>query len=137
MKSFYLHMISYTLGLSLLLGGCKQGEGERCQLEGDCDDELTCCVDPGNRAFGGICLPQDKCELSAFDGGVNDAELEDQMASSEGLVDGGTADAEPKDSQPDHPLVDSVPLDKALVPDSPMPHDTSTIKDSELITDTL
>lgn len=25
-----------------LLGACKQGEGERCQVDEDCEDDLTC-----------------------------------------------------------------------------------------------
>jgi len=36
-----------------LLGGCKQGKGERCQIQADCSDPLVCnqatqtCQDPG------------------------------------------------------------------------------------------
>lgn len=30
------------LGLTLALSACKQGEGERCQIDDDCEDGLTC-----------------------------------------------------------------------------------------------
>lgn len=45
MKKFAM-IVSAVLGLGLLvLGGvaaCKQGEGERCQVESDCDEGLIC-----------------------------------------------------------------------------------------------
>jgi hypothetical protein len=43
--------IAASLGLLLLaLGGiasCKQGEGERCQLQSDCEEGLTCNLGEG------------------------------------------------------------------------------------------
>lgn len=30
------------LGLTLALSSCKQGEGERCQIDDDCEDGLVC-----------------------------------------------------------------------------------------------
>jgi hypothetical protein len=61
--------------LAGLLGGCKQGEGDRCQLDSDCAENLRCCVQNTQpaRAGGGVCtlhlldsagnVIQDKCEL--------------------------------------------------------------------------
>jgi hypothetical protein len=59
----------------LLLVGCKQSEGDRCQLDSDCGDNLRCCIQntTAARAVGGVCtlhlvdtagnVIQDKCEL--------------------------------------------------------------------------
>jgi hypothetical protein len=52
------------LVLALGLGGCKQGEGDRCQVQSDCDDNLVCDCAPGadlvpvttgGGILGGIC----------------------------------------------------------------------------------
>lgn len=38
-----------VVGTALLSwGGCKQGEGERCQLDSDCEDGLRCLILSGN-----------------------------------------------------------------------------------------
>lgn len=45
-RSVPIVIASLALGL-LALGGiasCKQGEGERCQIQSDCEDGLTCNV---------------------------------------------------------------------------------------------
>jgi hypothetical protein len=39
----------------LLLGGCKQMEGERCQIDDDCADGLYCELSGNTRAVGGYC----------------------------------------------------------------------------------
>ena len=42
----------------LLLGGCKQGVGERCQVQSDCDDGLLCILPAGGTPqSGGSCQP--------------------------------------------------------------------------------
>ena len=45
------------LGLVLLFGAalfaCKQGEGDRCQIDSDCEDDLVCVQE----ATGGVCRP--------------------------------------------------------------------------------
>jgi hypothetical protein len=58
----------------LLASGCKQGEGDRCQLDSDCEDGLVCCVDakdPTGRNQGGICKPAGKCEETPADAGLD------------------------------------------------------------------
>jgi hypothetical protein len=42
----------------LAFGGCKQGVGDRCQTNDDCDSNLTCILPPGGSALtGGTCEP--------------------------------------------------------------------------------
>jgi hypothetical protein len=39
--------------------GCKQGQGERCQVTTDCQDNLVCIIPSGGSlAGGGTCQPQ-------------------------------------------------------------------------------
>lgn len=53
----------------LLLTGCKQKQGDRCQMTSDCDDELVCCVTPERAVLGGLCFPKDKCDTTPIDAG--------------------------------------------------------------------
>jgi hypothetical protein len=40
----------------LLAAGCKQGKGDRCQVESDCEDGLTCILSAGSTPqAGGTC----------------------------------------------------------------------------------
>lgn len=40
----------------LLMAGCKQGVGDRCNVDADCDDGLICVRPPGGTAqSGGVC----------------------------------------------------------------------------------
>ena len=42
--------------LTLALSGCKQGEGERCQVSSDCQDDLICVLPVGGTPqSGGLC----------------------------------------------------------------------------------
>lgn len=41
--------------LSSLLAGCKQAEGERCQIDDDCMPGLTCVLSSTTREAGGYC----------------------------------------------------------------------------------
>jgi hypothetical protein len=42
----------------LALAGCKQGVGDRCQVESDCDDGLICVLPAGGTPqSGGTCQP--------------------------------------------------------------------------------
>ena len=47
------------VGMTLTLGGCLQGVGDRCQVTGDCQDNLVCVIPPGGTAVsGGLCQKQ-------------------------------------------------------------------------------
>lgn len=37
-----LHSIGVAVVLTLALGACEQGVGERCQVQSDCEDGLVC-----------------------------------------------------------------------------------------------
>lgn len=41
--------------LSSLLAGCKQAEGERCQIDDDCMPGLACVLSSTTREAGGYC----------------------------------------------------------------------------------
>jgi hypothetical protein len=57
-------------GALALLPGCKQGVGDRCQIDSDCDDSanLICVIPSGGSAqSGGTCQPRG----SGLDGGIS------------------------------------------------------------------
>ena len=68
--------------LALLLGGflllgCKQGEGETCQIDDDCEDGLTCV----NEAGGSFCRePGASADAAPIDAEVPDAGVPDAGA---------------------------------------------------------
>jgi hypothetical protein len=41
--------------LLMLLPACKQGEGERCQINDDCGDNLYCEYSGNTKTMGGYC----------------------------------------------------------------------------------
>lgn len=43
------------LGAALLIGGCKQADGERCQISDDCSPESYCELAGNTPAMGGFC----------------------------------------------------------------------------------
>jgi len=45
-RSGFLSFIALLLALSVF--GCKQGEGETCQIDSDCKDELRCVLENTN-----------------------------------------------------------------------------------------
>lgn len=84
--------------LLLALTGCLQSEGERCQVDSDCDDGLSCCVGESVDEIlrGGVCRAKDKCVLVRGDAGILDG----------GARDGAPGDAGADtgvDSRPDGP----------------------------------
>ncbi len=68
-------MIVACAGL-ITVSGCKQGIGDRCQVESDCDDGLDCILPPGGAIqSGGICQPPN--DDAGTDGGIQDSGSED------------------------------------------------------------
>jgi hypothetical protein len=61
------------LGLLLVLGlaGCKQGEGEVCQTDGDCESDLNCNAATGRCQERGSVVPIDAApdDASTIDAG--------------------------------------------------------------------
>ena len=98
-----------VLFAAAIFGACKQGEGDRCQVDGDCEDGLICCVALENVIEGGSCRTAATCELSAVDGGSETAPREAGPETSEGGVD-AAPDAAPDQAThvaPDTPASDT------------------------------
>ena len=48
--------VTLVVLLIVAMGGCKQGEGDRCQVDSDCATGLVCVIEAGDDRFaGGIC----------------------------------------------------------------------------------
>ena len=104
--------IACTLLMASLGGGCKQQEGDRCQLDSDCEDSLVCCVDPSKASAGGTCQLPGKCGLTPADGG-NDAKSDGKVDSKPAPDSKPTIDLGPGDSKPlDQSVPDKLPLDQ-------------------------
>lgn len=124
---------SLLLGLLCLpLGACKQGQGERCQVDDDCEEGYLCCVREVDRALGGTCQPENACELTPVtDGGIDMGELDlgkaDRGVDSKPTADQGRDDlaldgevAGDAAATDDAKAADAEPLD-AEAPDSAPP----------------
>ena len=122
--------------LATLLLGCKQGEGDRCQLDSDCEDDLVCCVDPAHIHEGGICRPTGKCDQNPVDSGPDAPPLE---AGPDSLIPDGPI---PDGPVSDGPVSDGPSPDKGPTPDvaqadtTPTP-DTTPAPDQQISVDTF
>jgi hypothetical protein len=106
------NVLGVVLLVTLGLGGCLQTEGERCQVNSDCQDGLSCCVgdDPDDVLRGGFCCAgtQDDAAVDAAvdatsdgasdaDGGLDAPAVDVALA-----VDTAAGDAAPDaDASPD------------------------------------
>jgi hypothetical protein len=72
-----MRWLLFALSLAVLTSsGCKQGAGDRCNVNSDCDDNLICVRPPGGTAqSGGIC--QSPGGVATVDLSVGDAEAPD------------------------------------------------------------
>lgn len=49
-------LLAFALASVCALAGCKQGVGDRCQVNSDCDDDLICVLPVGGTPqSGGVC----------------------------------------------------------------------------------
>jgi hypothetical protein len=94
-----LSLVRSVLVASLLLGGvllvnaCKQGSGERCQIDDDCEEGLICT----NQGFCGTDNP-----TPTFDAAIGDARADASGAEADaGEADASEADAGEADAAPD------------------------------------
>ena len=82
------------LSLGLASAGCKQGEGEVCQVNEDCEDGLTCIASTGLCQEPGSSVSVDAevvdIDASTIDAAVPDAEVPDAEV----------PDADPPDAAP-------------------------------------
>ena len=65
--SWLSRMIAVGLVVApLALTGCKQGAGDRCQVQDDCDDGLTCVLPAGGTPqSGGTCQAPGTVDMTA------------------------------------------------------------------------
>ncbi|MBN2723081.1 MAG: hypothetical protein JXR95_03310 [Deltaproteobacteria bacterium] len=47
--------------LFLILASCTQGQGDRCEIDNDCDDGLICCHPVGEAGSEGTCQLYEDC----------------------------------------------------------------------------
>ncbi len=124
-----LRRAAVALGVLLLMAfgptGCKQTEGEACQVNSDCKSGLVCCFDSqtGKGTCQDQCLAPDggrvdasQADASQVDAAPADSEVMDAAPVDAQVVDAGPADAvaadvSPADAQP----VDAAPVDAGLV----------------------
>ena len=108
------HLVVLLAVAALSLAGCKQAEGERCQMDSDCDDGLQCCKVQGKPA---VCKPTGKCGDTAADGGSTDG----------GKLDGGKSDGT---SGKDVLVIDTAATaDTTSTPDTTAKADTAATPD--------
>lgn len=90
-----LRALTFVAGLSLLAIGCKQAEGEPCDVNEDCGSGLVCSCRLDVRAgVRGMCVPEgspDICPEIRPDAGTADAG--DPGALDSGASDSGASDA--------------------------------------------
>ncbi|RMH40446.1 MAG: hypothetical protein D6689_13800 [Deltaproteobacteria bacterium] len=101
---------SCALALSLVAlaaaPACKQGEGQRCEIDSDCEDGLICSPGPGGQS---VCVPDTSgTPVDAAPKPMPDA----------------SADAAPSDAAPPDAGVDAAPPDAA--PPDAAPPDAGT-----------
>ena len=75
--------------LALALAGCKQGVGDRCQVDSDCQDNLLCFyTGTPNPSVGGQCEPM---SFMGFDAAPGDGGMQrDAPPFSDAFMDGAT-----------------------------------------------
>lgn len=96
-------MLALVFGIAVC-AGCKQGEGERCQIDNDCEQGLTCnaatqeCQVPGS--FIPDAAPEDDDDAPAADAATVDAPPVDAPSVDAAPPDAATPDAAPPDAVP-------------------------------------
>jgi hypothetical protein len=137
-----LHLTAALAMLVLCAMGCKQGVGDRCQINSDCDTGLVCVLPAGGSpAAGGTCQPSGQLP----DGGTADAKRDGVTSDVSPSVDRGQADvarsdvtpaeARPAEARPAEARIDSTPaadsspadtrVDSHVVPPDATPPDTT------------
>jgi hypothetical protein len=101
-----------TTGLVAAAPGCKQSQGERCQVNDDCQDGLTCYTGQSQAVPPeGECQPPSLIPTAdagvAVDAPASDVAAEDALAAEDGAPDATAEDAaeddatSPEDAAPD------------------------------------
>lgn len=97
-KTWGVVLTGAALALFISAGGCKQGDGERCQIDSDCDDTLVCCL-VDDQPTKGICKTEARCQKQSTDSGPLDGGQGDAITVDTAITDtaatpdkGGTVD---------------------------------------------
>lgn len=100
-------------GLSLMLlgflaaTGCKQGEGEYCQVSSDCEDDLVCvpgiAVCQKSGGGGGVPDAAPRVDANTTDANTTDAAVLDADVSDADVSDAAVSDAAVSDADLDVP----------------------------------
>ena len=126
MRLAYVSGLFGALLMVALFAGCKQVDGERCQIDSDCEEGLICCVLP-NKTTKGTCREKSRC--TATDSGLPDSTVK---------LDGKTPDQEvfldQKVTTPDQKI--TTPDQKVTTPDQKVttPDQKVTIPDQKVTT---
>jgi len=100
-----LRTIPVFLVAAAALCGCKQGEGESCQTNNDCDPPLICCktIPLPVESTWGVCRTEEDCENLPVDGTTDpDVEADPDSPSDPGV------DPDAEELIPDPPAEDLV-----------------------------
>jgi hypothetical protein len=98
-------LLGVSLATGLLLSACKQGAGDRCQVNSDCESGLMCVLGNNSSLTGGT------CQKTGGGGGGVDAGV-DAAKNDAGANNTGDAGA------PDLSGTDSGPPDSSPTPDA-------------------
>jgi hypothetical protein len=131
---FWLRTLLFALAAVLLALGCRQQEGEVCDVQQDCAEGLVCCDSAGpvgemrTRAdVRGLCVMSADCLVRARvdagprpDAGPVDAEVLDADVLDAEVLDAEVLDADVEDAGPDAALEDDagVEADAGVEPDA-------------------
>jgi len=86
-----------AMGAAFTVSACKQGDGERCQVESDCESGLTCTT----LGFCGSTTIDLFDAAPAFDARVSSGTDADTTPTIDAGLDATPADAAPSDAAPD------------------------------------
>jgi hypothetical protein len=89
-------LVAVTVVAMLALAACGQGVGERCQLDRDCANGLTCVLPPnGTREIGGKCeAPTTNLDMPAY---LLDFSLQADFSDASAVTDLTAPDLTPAD----------------------------------------
>jgi hypothetical protein len=123
-----------SLGLLVAAtGGCKQNEGDRCQLDSDCAEGYSCCI------LSTTIQKQGTCQTAARCGTV--ADLGPDTGGSDFMAEGGSHDAKGSDKKKsdggsiDSASADTFTADTKAAPDTKPTPDTKAAPDTQPVPD--
>ena len=89
-RASWLLAASALLAAPLTLPGCRQSEGDRCQITSDCQDPLYCELNGKDPSLGGVC--KSRTTTDAAVSAVQDLSGTTDLTSVSDAGDGGAVD---------------------------------------------